>query len=71
MKEEKKYGVNPVKIEQLSPGMILADDIKTAKKVIIMKKGFEVTTSMILRLKNLEKNVEIVQPIMVITPVND
>jgi len=50
-----EHEVRQCPVDQLSVGMILRQDIKNEQGVLIVAKGQEVTTPLILRLKNLYK----------------
>jgi response regulator RpfG family c-di-GMP phosphodiesterase len=46
--------IRKCRIEMLSPGMIVQEEIRGADKTLLVSKGQEITTPLILRLKNLQ-----------------
>lgn len=62
--------VREVPLSELSSGMILNQPIKTAKGVLLMEKGQEITFSHLLRLINFSKFETIPEPIRVLVPAN-
>ncbi len=42
------------RIEEISPGMVIQQDIRTRDNMLVLSKGQEVTSTVISRLKNLE-----------------
>ncbi len=57
-----------LKVEDLIPGMVLADDVKTESGVLVIKKGQEVIPSMQMRLMNYKKTMGIREPLKVVVP---
>jgi response regulator RpfG family c-di-GMP phosphodiesterase len=57
-----------VSLSELSNGMILNQPVKTAKGVLLIEKGQEVTFSHLLRLINFSKFEKICEPISVLVP---
>lgn len=55
-------------VQDLEPGMVLADDVKTTTGVLVVKKGQEVIPSMQMRLINYKKTMGIREPLKVIVP---
>ncbi len=55
-----------LKVEELIPGMILADDVKTTSGVLVIKKGQEVIPSMKVRLLNYKRAMGIAEPLKVV-----
>lgn len=59
-----------LKVEELVPGMILADDVKTTSGVLVVKGGQQVIPSMQMRLINYKKTMGVTEPLKVIVPEN-
>jgi response regulator RpfG family c-di-GMP phosphodiesterase len=57
-------------LSELSSGMIVNQAVKTAKGVLLMEKGQEITFSHLLRLLNFSKFEPIPEPIRVLVPAN-
>ncbi|GJQ57539.1 MAG: response regulator [Candidatus Scalindua sp. AMX11] len=53
-------------LKDVQPGMVLADDIKTGKGVLLVQKGHEITDIMITRLSNIKNYDPIVEPIKIV-----
>jgi response regulator RpfG family c-di-GMP phosphodiesterase len=53
------------KVEELTPNMILADDVRTANGVLLIGKGQEITPSLKLRLLNYKRSTGLREPIKV------
>jgi hypothetical protein len=53
------------KVEEMGPGMILADDVKTASGVLLIARGQEITPSLRLRLVNHKRTMGIREPIKI------
>jgi response regulator RpfG family c-di-GMP phosphodiesterase len=64
IEEEVKNAPIKVSLNQLKPGMILADDINSMRGVVLIPKGQEITESSKLRLENFAKKMAL-QPILV------
>lgn len=62
---EKVQEIRFVTVEELSPGMVLADDVLTAAGVLLVKKGQEVLPSLKMRLLNYKKTRGVREPIKV------
>ncbi|MDR4505222.1 MAG: response regulator [Candidatus Scalindua sp.] len=54
-----------IMLKDVQPGMVLADDIKTGKGVLLLQKGHEITDIMITRLLNIKHYDSIVEPIKI------
>ena len=64
--EEEAARIKEVDIEELDTSMVLAEDVKTTKGVLLISQGQEVTPSLIRRLKNFAQTVGVKEPIKVI-----
>ncbi|HEC31892.1 MAG TPA: response regulator [Deltaproteobacteria bacterium] len=64
--EEEAVRIKEVDIEELNTSMVLAEDVKTTKGVLLISQGQEVTPSLIRRLKNFAQTVGVKEPIKVI-----
>jgi len=64
--EEEAVRIKEVDIEELNTSMVLAEDVKTTKGVLLISQGQEVTLSLIRRLKNFAQTVGVKEPIKVI-----
>ncbi|MDR4499415.1 MAG: response regulator [Candidatus Scalindua sp.] len=60
------YVLRKIMLKDIQPGMILADDIKTSKGVLLIQKGHEITNVIRTRLLNINNVDSIVEPIMII-----
>jgi HD domain-containing protein len=50
--EDQEKEVRPCRIEEISPGMIIDEDVRTESGLLIIAKNQEVTPSLVLKLKN-------------------
>jgi response regulator RpfG family c-di-GMP phosphodiesterase len=66
--EEISYEARSVKVEELSSGMILAEDIVSVKGLLLIPSGQEVTGSLRLRLQNYVQGRMITGPIKALVP---
>ncbi len=64
--EEKGLVIKEVSIADLDTNMVLAEDVKTTKGVLLISQGQEVTPSLLRRLKNFAQTVGIKEPVKVI-----
>ncbi|MBE7557954.1 response regulator [bacterium] len=64
-----RYEVRSVSLAQLDSSMILAEEIKTDKGLLLIAQGQEVTTSLRARLRNFARTTAIKEPIKVLVPV--
>ncbi len=62
---EKVQEIRFVTVEELSPGMVLADDVVTSAGVLLVKKGQEIVPSLKMRLLNYKKTRGLREPIKV------
>ncbi|MGQ9603117.1 MAG: HD domain-containing phosphohydrolase [bacterium] len=62
---EKVQEIRFVTVEELSPGMVLADDVLTSTGVLLVKKGQEIVPSLKMRLLNYKKTRGLREPIKV------
>ena len=69
LKNEVRYELKLVRIDELTPDMLLAEDIKSVKGMLLLTKGQEVTRSLCMRLKNFRDGGAIVEPLQVLVPV--
>lgn len=58
--------IKNIKLTELQPGMVLADDIKNDKGVTLIVKGFEMTDALIARLINYSVMSVIIEPVKVL-----
>lgn len=66
LSKQKKYIGKTVTFDELIPGMLVADDIMTVIGEPVVGKGQEVTSSLIIKLKNIKLNTELVEPFKVL-----
>ncbi len=64
--DEEGLEVKEIDIKDLDTNMILAEDVKTLKGVLLISQGQEVTPSLLKRLKNFAQTVGVKEPIKVI-----
>ncbi len=64
--QEIKYEVRTAVVADLQEGMILAEDITSAKGILLASKGQEVNRSMVLRLQNFSRTVGVREPFTVL-----
>ncbi len=69
LKNEIRYELRLARIDELTPDMLLAEDVKSVKGMLLLTKGQEVTRSLCLRLKNFRDGGAIVEPLKVLVPV--
>lgn len=69
LKNEIRYELKLARIDELTPDMLLAEDIKSVKGMLLLTKGQEVTRSLCMRLKNFHEGGAIVEPLQVLVPV--
>lgn len=62
------YESREAKIGELEPGWILASDVKTTAGMLLVKSGQEISSSLLLRLKNHSFGDAIADPITVLVP---
>jgi response regulator RpfG family c-di-GMP phosphodiesterase len=62
---EKNYELKKVKIHEITTNMILAENIITDDKKILLAKGQEITDTMTIRLNNFMKRMTIMEPVEV------
>lgn len=67
--EEIKYEVKSSVVSELTCGMVLAEDIKSSKDVLLASKGLEVNPSTILRLQNFKQTGGVREPFLVLDPI--
>jgi response regulator RpfG family c-di-GMP phosphodiesterase len=65
---EISYEVRAVNIDQMTPGMILAEDVRGMSGTLLIANGQEVSKSLLLRLRNFAFTAGIKQPIKVFVP---
>jgi response regulator RpfG family c-di-GMP phosphodiesterase len=58
-----------VRIKELAPGMLLAEDVKTAEGMVVVAKGQDVTPALCERIRNFARHRKINEPIAVLTRV--
>lgn len=66
---DKKFTLKNLKLFEISPGMIIAQDIYDPNNIIFLRKGMEITEVLMLRLFNLSKVKKIAEPIKVFVPI--
>lgn len=66
--EEEEMVVRMATVRELSPGMILGEDIRTKTGALVLAKGYEVTAMMLERLHRYTQNVAILEPIRMLVP---
>ena len=66
--EEVRYEARGVTVDELDCSMILAEEVKTDKGLLLIAQGQEVTASLRARLKNFTRTAHIKQPIKVLVP---
>lgn len=66
---EIKHEVRAAVVADLQHGMLLGEDIKSVKDVLLASKGQEVNASIILRLQNFAKTVGVREPFTVLIPI--
>jgi len=64
-----RYARQDLKISELRPGMMLAEDLKDPYGVLLIAKGQEVTTSLITRLQNFLTIRKVREPIGILIPI--
>ncbi len=64
--DEEGLEIKEITIDELNTNMILAEDVKTTKGVLLISQGQEVTPSLLKRLKNFAQTVGVKEPIKVI-----
>ncbi len=69
LKNEVRYEPKLARIDELTPDMLLAEDIKSVKGMLLLTKGQEVTRSLCMRLKNFRDGGAIVEPLSVLVPI--
>jgi response regulator RpfG family c-di-GMP phosphodiesterase len=69
LSEDIRYESIHVRIKDMSPEMILAEDIVSTKGLLLIPKGQEVTLSLCMRMTNFHKGGAITEPIKVLVPV--
>jgi len=57
--------VREVEVRELKPGMVLADDVKTFKGLLLVARGQEVNSGLIQRLQNFDAEVGVKQPLRI------
>jgi len=65
---EGDYEICQVKVTQLRPNMIIAEDVRTTTGVLLVSRGQEATASLRERLHNFARNASITEPIRVLVP---
>jgi YesN/AraC family two-component response regulator len=65
---DKKYTIQNLMLVQIREGMILAQDIYDANRIILIRKGMEINEIMKTRLMNMSKVKKIVEPVKVLVP---
>jgi response regulator RpfG family c-di-GMP phosphodiesterase len=68
---ESKYQVKKVRIDEIRASMILADDVYSTEDQLLISKGFELTDSVIQRLRHFASNDRLRQPICVLVPAQE
>jgi hypothetical protein len=63
--------VKKLPIGDITSSMILADDVFSTENLLLISKGFELTDSVIQRLKHFASNNRLRQPICVIVPAQE
>jgi len=66
---ERRYERRRVFVKELAETMIFAEDVRSARGVLLISRGNEVTRTLSERLKNLSRTAEIREPIQVLVPV--
>ncbi|ROQ90129.1 HD domain-containing phosphohydrolase [Desulfosoma caldarium] len=67
--DEARFEVRDMSIQDLQLGMIVGQDVLSAKGVLLIKKGQEITPALLERLRNFAKTVGVQEPIRVLLPV--
>ncbi len=65
---EAEYLVRSVNLQELEVNMILAEDVKTVREILLIAKGHEVSRPLLERLTNIAKTSGIQEPIQVLVP---
>ncbi len=65
---EAEYLVRSVNLQELEVNMILAEDVKTVRGILLIAKGHEVSRPLLERLTNIAKTSGIQEPIQVLVP---
>jgi response regulator RpfG family c-di-GMP phosphodiesterase len=60
--------VTRLPLHGVQPGMVFAEDVKTRSGLLLIARGQEVTPSLVERIRNLELNSKINDPVLVIPP---
>lgn len=58
--------IEELKISEISPGMIFGDDVKSAKGLLLVARGQEVTPSLLERMRNFSSELGIREPIRMV-----
>jgi len=67
--EEMKYQIKSVELEQLTSGMILAEDVISSKGMVLIAEGQEVSPYLCKRMQNLASNGVVQGPVKVLVPI--
>lgn len=65
------YVRREIKMKELMPGMVLAEDVKTEKGMLLIQKGQEITNILRTRLLNINDVNSIVEPIVIVKNLED
>lgn len=66
---DKKYTIRNLQLAEIREGMIIAQDIIDINRLVLLRKGMELTDILQVRLMNLSKVKKIVEPIKVFVPI--
>lgn len=66
---DKKYTIRNLQLIELREGMIIAQDIIDINRIVLLRKGMEITEILMVRLVNISKVKKIVEPIKVFVPI--
>ncbi|MEW6572512.1 MAG: hypothetical protein AB1374_02620, partial [Bacillota bacterium] len=61
--------VKTVVLDELLPGMVLADDIRDHRGVMLVPKGYEITEVLKTRLLNFARFGSVTEPIKILEPI--
>jgi hypothetical protein len=52
----------------LLPGMVFVQDVRTVSGILLISRGYEVTTSLLERIDNVSRNSGVKEPVRVMIP---
>jgi len=69
--EEAPTGVRGIRLSELRSEMVLAEDLLSASGVVLVPRGQEITTSLLMRLENFALGVGIKEPIKIVVELEE